>query len=157
MTLGHAVRGPRKAGLGGGSADQIDDHAIADQRLSFPVRGDEREQAVLANRPGEFHPQARGGTDGTVQADQATRDFAGGSLGRQPWAACETVSNLGAWRSLVRAGDRAERRERGRSEVRGFTGFVLPRHKTVSSGGRSGGGAPHKAHPVGPARTISNG
>src|SRR5271165_1879703 len=36
-----------EAGLGRGGADQVDDHAIADERLSFPVHGDEREKAVL--------------------------------------------------------------------------------------------------------------
>jgi len=36
-----------KAGLGRRGADQVDDHAIADERLSFPVHGDEREKAVL--------------------------------------------------------------------------------------------------------------
>jgi len=36
-----------QSGVSGGGADQIDNHAIADQRFGTPVHGDEREQPVL--------------------------------------------------------------------------------------------------------------
>ena len=48
----------RQAGSGGRGADQFDDNAIAEQRFGPPILGNEREQAMLSSRPGEFHPRA---------------------------------------------------------------------------------------------------
>src|ERR1700712_3965161 len=36
-----------QAGVGGCRADQVNDDAVADQRLGTPVHGDEREQSML--------------------------------------------------------------------------------------------------------------
>src|ERR1700730_9661014 len=48
----------REAGFGGSGRDQLDDHAVADERLGAPVLADEGEEPVLASRAGESHPHA---------------------------------------------------------------------------------------------------
>src|SRR3981189_1750073 len=47
IKVGIELAADGQASVGCGGADQIDDDAVADQRLSTPVHGDEREQAVL--------------------------------------------------------------------------------------------------------------
>ena len=47
IEVGVEFAADRQAGVGRGGADQIDDDAIADQRLGTPVHADEREQAML--------------------------------------------------------------------------------------------------------------